>query len=87
MRLYPEHPTTCDDTYLEVLNGGFATSPSTGRMCGDTPDPEFVHSQSDRLRVLFHSAAGSSGRQMFAMAYYLQAEGIQIIIMAGMAVV
>ena len=64
------------EAYVDILNGEFVTSPSIGRQCNDTQDPTHVVSQSDQLRVLFHSEAGSSHARMVTGVFISKAAGI-----------
>ena len=43
----------CNETYVQVLNGGLASSPSLGRFCRMTN--RIITSTSNRLRVVYHS--------------------------------
>ena len=56
-----EQHTDCEYDYLEIFNGGLPSSPSIGRYCGTTP-PEDIVSQSNQMRIEFHSDESSAGR-------------------------
>jgi len=64
---------TCDNDYVEVFNGGLPSSPSIGRFCGMSR-PDSILSQSNSLRVEFHSDESSSSRG-FRLQYVFNALG------------
>ncbi|KAI0233513.1 Cubilin [Lamellibrachia satsuma] len=64
----------CEDAYVEILNGEFATSPSIGHFCGNTPPADFL-SQTNQLRVIFHNNGISSPPRTFNLQFTSQAAG------------
>ncbi|KAL3836256.1 hypothetical protein ACJMK2_021695 [Sinanodonta woodiana] len=54
------HPS-CNYDYLELFNGPYASSPSIGRMCGDSLPASFT-SQSNAVRINFFTDTSMSAR-------------------------
>lgn len=74
-----QHPN-CAYDYVEILNGGSASSPSINKYCGNTvPAPAEITSQSNQLRVRFRTDATSAGRG-FRLTYRFSSSGTIITI-------
>lgn len=66
------HPN-CGYDYLEIFNGPYASSPSIGRFCGNTP-PTGFHSQSNSIRIVFFTDLSQSAHG-FRMTYAFSTTG------------
>ena len=56
-----EDHANCDYDYIELFNGGLPSSPSIGKFCGSNMPPTIL-SQSNAMRVEFHTDSSSSER-------------------------
>ena len=65
---------SCDQDYLLIYNGGLATSPVIGKYCAGTRPDSFLISQSNQLRVQFHSD-DSSTTPGFRLQYEFSSAG------------
>ena len=54
-----EPSDNCQKDFLEMFNGGLASSPSVGRYCGNTLPVAWI-SQSNEARIEFHSDASDN---------------------------
>lgn len=64
----------CSFDYLEVYNGGLATSPVMGKLCGSpSPLPEFL-SQSNEVRITMVTDSDSASRG-WKLQYSFDAQG------------
>jgi len=72
MNLY-SYLSNCDRGYVEILNGGLPSSPSTGKMC-NLRSNDFL-SQSNSVRVHFHADATLPPWRSFRLNYMWQWEG------------
>ena len=68
-----ENHNKCNYDYVEIFNGGLASSPSMGRYCG-TNKPDDFRSQSNEVRIEFHTDQTQSERG-FLFEYTFEAEG------------
>ena len=57
----------CKKDYIDIYNGGLASSPSAGHYCGSVLPPDLL-SMSHELRVQFHSD-GSISAPGFRLEY------------------
>lgn len=67
------HPN-CFYDYVEIFNGPYASSPSIGRFCGNTP-PTGFRSQSNTIRVVLFTDY-SQAAAGFRMTYAFTTQGI-----------
>jgi len=64
----------CNDTYIDVLNGGLASAPSIVRLCALTR--RTIQSQSNRLRIVYHTVAAEARTNRFRIMYRRQTRGM-----------
>jgi len=64
----------CNDTYVDILNGEFASSPSLGRFC--RRPRRFVLSQTNHLRIVYHTNASVARVNSFRIIYQVRTRGI-----------
>ena len=63
----------CNESYVEVLNGYMASSPSVGRYCQSAP--RFFTSQSNHLRLIYHSDAAVARSNRIHIMYRVLTRG------------
>jgi len=70
----------CNDTYVDVLNGYMASSPSVGRYCRISTRQ--VRSQTNHLRIVYHTNSSVARQNRFRIMYRVQSPGRQAILTA-----
>ena len=68
-----EQHSRCGLDYLEIFNGGLSSSPSIGKFCGTSLPPN-ITSQSNELRIEFHSDSADSASG-FRLEYQFDSRG------------
>jgi len=67
----------CNESYVDVLNGYMVSSPSIGRFCVITR--RFLRSQSNHLRLVYHTNSTVARNNRFRIMYRVQRAGIRVI--------
>jgi len=66
----------CNDTYIDILNGYMASSPSIGRLCRLTM--RTFTSQTNHLRIVYHTLPTVARNNRFRIMYRRRMTGIDL---------
>jgi len=66
----------CNDTYIDILNGYMASSPSIGRLCRRTM--RTFTSQTNHLRIVYHTVPTVARNNRFRIMYRRRMRGIDL---------
>lgn len=73
----PSTSPNCSSVYLEIVNGGLASSPSAAKYCSGTP-PVFK-SQSNEIRVIFYAGPEALAARGFRLTYNFESAGKKLL--------
>ena len=63
----------CNDTYVDILNGYMASSPSIGRYC--RLRVRLLTSQTNHLRIVYHTNSTVARNNRFRIMYHVRTSG------------